>query len=107
MDSDGYGKPDVGGVKHLLKPIKPDVKLMKSSFAADFETSPAPCLTVGLDVAAAPLQHPGHLSVDGVEAELGLGPPLRRATATRRLLQLQLGWVRELQRLQQARLTLH
>lgn len=39
----------------------------------------SPCLTVGLDVTAAPLQHPGHLSVDGVEAELGLGPPLRRA----------------------------
>lgn len=37
------------------------------------------CLTVGLDVTAAPLQHPGHLPVDGVEAELGLGPPLRRA----------------------------
>lgn len=58
-----------------------------------------------LDVAAAPLQHPGHLSVDGVEAELGLGPPLRRAA--RRLLQLQLGRVGELQRLQQAGLTIY
>lgn len=62
------------------------------------------CLTVGLDVTAAPLQHPGHLPVDGVEAELGLGPPLRRAGW---LLQLQLGRVRELQRLQQARLTIY
>lgn len=69
-------------------------------------------LTVGLDVTAAPLQHLGHLLVDGVEAQLGLGPPLRRASASsassaRRLHQLQLGRVRELQRLQQARLTLH
>lgn len=55
-----------------------------------------------LDVIAAPLQDSGHLSVDGVEAELGLGPALGR-----RLLQLQLSRVRELQRLQQARLTLH
>lgn len=60
-------------------------------------------LTVSLDVTAAPLQHAGHLPVDGVEAQLGLGPSLRGA----RLLQLQLGRVRELQRLQQARLTLH
>lgn len=58
-----------------------------------------------LDVAAAPLQHLGHLSVDGVEAELRLGPPLRRAA--RRLLQLQLGRVGKLQRLQQARLTIY
>lgn len=61
------------------------------------------CLTVVLDVTAAPLHHPRHLSVDGVEAELGLGPPLR----ARRLLQLQLGWVGELQRLQQSRLALY
>ncbi len=56
---------------------------------------------------AAPLQHPGHLSVDGVEAELSLGSPVRRAPAARWLLQLQLGRVGELQRLQQAGLTLY
>lgn len=68
-------------------------------------------LTVSLDVTAAPLQHPGNLSIDGVQAELGLGPPVpsraAAAAATRRLLQLQFGWVRELQCLQQARLTLY
>lgn len=69
------------------------------------EWTTACLLTVVLDVAAAPLQHPGHLSVDGVEAELGLGPPLRRAA--RRLLQLELGRVGELQCLQQARLTIY
>lgn len=58
---------------------------------------------MGLDVTAAPLQHARHLSVDGVEAQLGLGPPLGRA----HLFQLQLGRVRELQRLQEARLTLY
>lgn len=60
-------------------------------------------LTVSLDVTAAPLQHTRHLSVDGVEAQLGLGPPLGRAD----IFKLQLGRVRELQRLQQARLTLY
>lgn len=60
-------------------------------------------LTVSLDVAAAPLQDARHLSVDGVEAQFRLRPPLGRAG----LLQLQLSRVRELQRLQQARLTLY
>lgn len=61
----------------------------------------AASLTVRLDVTAAPLHHSRHLPVDGVEAELVLGPALRS-----RLLQLQLGRVGELQRLQQSRLAL-
>lgn len=60
-------------------------------------------LTVSLDVAAAPLQDARHLSVDGVEAQLRLSPPLGGTG----LFQLQLRRVRELQRLQQARLTLY
>lgn len=66
-----------------------------------------PGLTVVLDVSAAALQHPGNLPVDGVQAELvlgsGSGSPFRGAL----LLQLQLCGVGQLQRLQQARLTLH
>lgn len=79
-----------------------------NSGTPDGSTKPNARLTVGLNVTAAPLQHSRHLSVDGVEAELGLGPPLRRAAATtRRLFQLQLGRVGELQGLQQAGLTVH
>lgn len=67
---------------------------------------PPVSLTMVLDVTAAPLQDTGHLSVDGVQAELCLSPSLRRAAAWR-LHHLQLGRMGELQRLQQSRLTLH
>lgn len=62
----------------------------------------AASLTVRLQVAAAPLHHSRHLPVDGVEAELVLGPAFRT-----RLLQLQLGRVGQLQRLKQSGLALH
>lgn len=61
-------------------------------------------LTVSLYVAAAPLQHTGNLSIDGVEAQLGLSPPPGTCCS---LLQLQLCRVGQLQRLQQAGLTLY
>lgn len=62
-------------------------------------------LTVGFNVATAALQNLRHLRVERVEAQPALAPALRRAAAVH--LQLQLGRMGELQRLQQAGLTVH